>query len=284
MQPYRFFLLFLTVWVIASTHATAQSVAQTVAQREVLCRAADTAAEVRLSACGSLIEGAVYTNLSDYAVTHFNRGMALAQTGALEAAMTDLDTALDYDPYFYQAYIQRGTVLLSRDEPYRAILDFSVAAGLDPLIAEPYANRALALFANKEYAAALKDLETALKFDPTNTAARRSLAWMLSVVPDKTLRDGPRAISLIDGGQQAQTDQVVFAAAQAESGDIDGALQTYQVLAGQDPRAAQRFQTYLMAAGYYQGPIDGKFSPELEAALKQCLQAGCRIGGPMARP
>lgn len=284
MQPYRFFLSFLTVWVIASTQAVAQSAAQSVTQREALCRGTDTPAETRLSACGSLIEGSAYTNLSDYAVTHLNRGKALAQTGALDAAMTDLDTALDYDPYSYPAYIQRGTVLLSRDEPYRAILDFSVAAGLEPLIAEPYANRALALFANKEYAAAIKDLETALKFDPTSVAARRSLAWMLSVVPDTSLRDGPRAIGLIDGGQQAKTDQVVYAAAQAESGDIDGAMQTYQTLAGQDPRAAQRFQNYLTAAGYYQGPVDGQFSPILEAALKQCLQAGCRIGGPMVRP
>ncbi|MDF1747637.1 MAG: tetratricopeptide repeat protein [Alphaproteobacteria bacterium] len=205
------------------------------------------------------------------------------QTGALDAAMTDLDTALDYDPYLYKAYIQRGMVLLFKNDPYRAILDFSVAAGLEPLIAEPYAQRALALFANKEYAAAIKDLETALNYDPTNVSARRSLAWMLSVSPDRSLRDGTRALGLVDQ-QGAQSNQVVYAAVQAESGDIDGAMSTYRTVAGQDPRAGQKFQSYLNAAGYYKGPLDGSFSSLVEEALKQCLLAGCRIGGPIIRP
>ncbi|MDF1747636.1 MAG: hypothetical protein P1V34_02050 [Alphaproteobacteria bacterium] len=57
MRPYPFPLLCLITWLIGSASAVAQSVDE----RETLCRATDTAAEQRLSACGSLIEGAAYT-------------------------------------------------------------------------------------------------------------------------------------------------------------------------------------------------------------------------------
>lgn len=273
----------ISIAILAAALYAAPATAQNTAAEERLCLDDTADAGARARACGRLIDEAAYTDLKDYAKAHMNRALALTADGDHEAALSELDTALDYDPYSYPSYIARGGVLLRLGEPYRAIADFSVAAGLNPLEAEPYAKRGLALFAHKEFASALQDLETALTYDPGHADARRTAAWILAAAPDAALRDGEKALGLltdgaieiVDGG-----DLLVLAAAQAEAGRPDEALETYRRLAEEDPRAVPRFEGYLAAAGYFDGPETGTFDAALTDAIHACLVAGCRIGAP----
>ena len=225
----------------------------------------------RIAACTRLIDEAFLTELADYATAHLNRADAAAAKGAFNDALADLDTALDYDPYFYAAYILRGDTLLRIGERYRAIADFTVAAGLNPLSAEPYAKRGTALYAHKEYAQAIADLETALGYDATNEDARTTLAWILSTAPDPTLRDGLRALDLLSEQDAiSSADRLIQAAALAEAGRVEDAVALYRDLAGD----SDRISDYLRAAGY--DP-----APDFDATLRACLEAGCRIGAPL---
>ncbi|NMM44048.1 tetratricopeptide repeat protein [Rhodospirillaceae bacterium KN72] len=226
--------------------------------------------EDRIAACTRLIDEAFLTELSDYATAHLNRADALAAQGRPTDALGDLDTALDYDPYFYAAYILRGDTLLKIGERYRAISDFTVAAGLNPLSSEPYAKRGIALYAHKEYVQAIADLETALGYDPANEDARTTLAWILSTAPDPALRDGMRALDLLSERTAiSSADQLIQAAALAEAGRTEDALALYRDLAGH----SDRIPDYLRALGYDPGD-------DFDAALRACLDAGCRIGAP----
>lgn len=273
----RRLIMILAILTALSGRATAQDFRE----MEMICSDAGREPAPRISACTSLIDGAAFTDLSDYARTHLNRAAARQSAGELDAALTDLDTTLDYDPYSFEAYMNRGDLLLRLNEPYRAIADFSVAAGLNPLSAAPYARRGLALYAHREYGSAIQDLETALGHDPELREARQTLAWILATAPLPELRDGQRASDLLQD-IEAETDQtgIVEAAVLAESGDLDGALSRYRQIADGNAAATSRFQSYLQSAGYYDGPIDGTFSAALEDALRRCLQNGCRIGAP----
>lgn len=248
-------------------------------QQESLCRDSEAASDARIDACTALINGAVYTDLKDYALTHLNRGEALHESGNAQQALADLETALDYDPYLYPGYMLRGYILLTLREPYRAIADFSVAAGLNPLDAAPYAKRGLALFAHREFGSAIQDLETALGHDPAHTDARRTLAWILSTAPDRDMRDGMRALDLLDQ-VSAPPDLLVLAAAQAEAGRPIDAIVTYRRLTAESPGATSLYQSYLATLGFFSGTADGTYSDELEAAIRRCLDVGCRIGAP----
>ncbi|MEC9266303.1 MAG: hypothetical protein VX464_09615 [Pseudomonadota bacterium] len=275
------FLTILAVLAILTPPASAQDFQE----METVCTDGTRDAETRSRACTTLIDGAAFTDLSDYARTHLNRAEARQAVGDLQGALADLDTTLDYDPYSFQAYMVRGDVLLRLEEPYRAIADFSVAAGLNPLSAMPYARRGLALYAHREYASAIQDLETALSYDADHAEARRTLAWILATAPDAGLRDGTRAADLLgDIDRNDPQTILVEAAVLAESGDIAGALARYKEIAGGSEAATTRFQTYLQSSGYFDGSIDGKFDPTLEAALTKCLEQGCRIGAPRAAP
>lgn len=258
--------------------------AQDIRSMEEVCAGVTAVAKARIDACGWLIDTAAYTDLSDYALAHLRRGRALADLDRRAEAYTDFDTALEYDPYLYAAYIARGDTLLAGGEYYRAIADFSVAAGLEPLSAEPYAKRGIALFAHREYAEAAADLESALNYDDTHAQARKTLAWILAAAPDTSMRDGVRALSLIQASAaKGAPDRMILAAALAEAGATEEAVDLYTAIAQSSETATRRFQRYLNAAGFHDGAEDGVWSPELARALRACLIAGCRVGAPRPR-
>jgi tetratricopeptide (TPR) repeat protein len=251
---------------------------------EEVCTGEAATPEAQVDACGWLIETAAYTALQDYALAHLRRGSALDALGREAEALADFDTALEYDPYLYPAYMARGNALLAGGENFRAIADFSVAAGLEPLSAEPYARRGVALFANREYAAAITNLETALTHDADHTAARKALAWVLASAPDPALRDGARALALIQASATAGApDRMILAAALAETGAKAEAMDLYTSIGRASAPATARFQRYLDAAGFYDGPEDGVWSDVLSDAVRACLAAGCRVGAPRPR-
>lgn len=258
--------------------------AQDLSAAELACSDRNRDATARIEACTTLLDNAAFTDLSDYAVTHRNRAEAFRDAENANAAVDDLNIALDYDPYMYEGYILRGDVLLTLGEAYRAIADFSVAAGINPLSSEPYSKRGLALFAHREYESAMRDLDTALGYDSNNPEARRTLAWILATAPDPSLRDGQKAMALMEGTNSFSApvqERLVLAAALAEFGDPEAAIEVYRGIGETGPGSVERFQKYLTAAGFYTGAQDGIFSPALDSALRACLDAGCRVGAPL---
>lgn len=72
-------------------------------------------------------------NLSAYEIvaTHVNRGILRLRRGLLEAAIADFDEAIRRDPEQAEAYLNKGTALLRRENPTEALRLYTVALERD---------------------------------------------------------------------------------------------------------------------------------------------------------
>jgi tetratricopeptide (TPR) repeat protein len=72
-------------------------------------------------------------NLTQYEVvaTHVNRGILRLRRGLVEAAIADFDEAIRRDPEQAEAYLNKGTALLRRENPGEALQLYTVALERD---------------------------------------------------------------------------------------------------------------------------------------------------------
>lgn len=76
-------------------------------------------------------------------------------------AIAEFTRALEMDPGFAKAYINRGNAYFFKGQHDQAISDFNKALDTDPKFARAYANRAEAYFMKKEYDQAWEDARQA---------------------------------------------------------------------------------------------------------------------------
>lgn len=214
--------------------------------------------------------------VSDTAVSLFVSSYKKFQLRDLEGAKKDLDRAIQLEPQFAQALVQRGLVHAARHEYEQAIKDYSEALRIDPdhngvawysrglvrrelsqvkealddftqalrvdpTYAEAYFARGLARGWVKEYALAIEDFTAAIERDPKNDEAFHYRGVTLA-----RLNDHERAI---DDFTEAIRLNPRFALAYLRRGDAhaarheDGSAQAdYQKALAIDPRLAQELQ------------------------------------------
>jgi tetratricopeptide (TPR) repeat protein len=75
----------------------------------------------------------LHDNLSQYEVvaTHVNRGILKLRRGQIDAAIADFDEAIRRDPEQAEAYLNKGTALLRRENPTEALQLYTVALERD---------------------------------------------------------------------------------------------------------------------------------------------------------
>ena len=106
-----------------------------------------------------------------FAMAYVNRGVAHMDTGDLDAAMRDFNQAIEVDPKLPHPYDDRGLLLIKRGEPEAAIQDFAKAIEIDPRDAGAFSNWAKALVALGRYAEACEKCAKAAEIDPRLAAA-----------------------------------------------------------------------------------------------------------------
>ena len=99
-------------------------------------------------------------NAKGKAVAYTLRGMCYAKQKRIDAAIDDLNRAIDLNPNIPQAYKQRASIWLSRREPQKAYEDSTKAINLKPDFYSVYGLRGLALQQLKQIDLALKDFST----------------------------------------------------------------------------------------------------------------------------
>jgi Tfp pilus assembly protein PilF len=124
-----------------------------------------------------------------------NRGIAFAEKGQYEQAISDFNKALEINPRYNKAYNNRGIVYRLRGQYHQAISDFNKAISTNPLDAEAYNN----------------------------------LAWLLATAKAQGFRNGKKAVELAlnacrlsDWKNAEYLD--TLAAAYARAGDFDNAV------------------------------------------------------------
>jgi tetratricopeptide (TPR) repeat protein len=155
----------------------------------------------------------------------YNLGLAQRNTGDLKGALISYTEALELDPSYYPAYINRGNVYLALNEFKNAMADFNSALefGDIPLA---YKGRGIAHYGLKEYDQSIDDYEKALKLVPsdTNLYCYISLSYLEDHKYQDSIEAAQKSDQTTDQGCNSQVLNEVLARSYYALGNYDQAL------------------------------------------------------------
>jgi len=162
---------------------------------------------------------------------HSNMARALQAKGMLEEATTHFQAAVELETENPLGYLRLGNVLLARGMLEQAVTPLEKAVQLDPEFVNAHLMLGNVLAAQGAFAAAITQFQETLAVDPKNLTATNALAWLLAACPEDDVRDGARAVRLIEPacaatGYQEPVLLSTLAAAYAEVGKFTEAVAT----------------------------------------------------------
>jgi tetratricopeptide (TPR) repeat protein len=170
------------------------------------------------------------------AENHNNLGNALCQTGAFKDGIAEYRRALELRPdpanlYNAETHFNLANVLLRLGQIDEAIANYQQSLQIQPNDAAAHDNLGTALARKGFFAEALGEYRVALKLDPRSATTNGDFAWVLATCPDRTLRNGPKAVQLAEQARDltGNKDPVMLrtlAVAYAETGNFSGAVET----------------------------------------------------------
>jgi tetratricopeptide (TPR) repeat protein len=170
----------------------------------------------------------------DDPAVYIARGAFRRVTGQFEAALNDLNTALEFDPESVDALIERAIVKGLQSEFLAAYDDFSAALALDPQSDRAFFQRANLLGAIQEYAAAIEDLNQALLLAPDEARylIARGDAWRLNGELARAAEDYAAALASDPTAAGAYAGQAYAYLAQS---DDEAAITAFQAAVALEP-------------------------------------------------
>ncbi len=148
-------------------------------------------------------------------------------------ALKDFEKAVELVPDSAEAIAYRGRAYRCLKKPDLAIQDYNRALELDRDCGIAYHYRGLYLLVRRKYQPAIADFKNSVRCTPDNPFAHSTLAWLLATCPDKTLRDGNKAVehgklACKLSGWRTWREIRNLAAAYAEFGDYKAAVAMVQ--------------------------------------------------------
>ena len=113
----------------------------------------------------------------DYALAHYNMGIALNNKGDLEAAIESYKEAIKIKPYYPQAYNNMGNTLKEKGDLDAAISSYTQA--IKPDYADPYNNIGIVLHEKGDLEAAIESYKEAIKIKPDYAQAYNNIGIAL---------------------------------------------------------------------------------------------------------
>jgi tetratricopeptide (TPR) repeat protein len=165
----------------------------------------------------------------DFEEAYYNRGHAYSDKGDYDKAIADFSEAIRLDPEDASIYNIRGDAYSKKGQNGRAIADFDKAIHLNPENASAYDRRGHVYDRKGDYSKAMTDYSEAIRLKPDQAHAYNSLAWLLAVCPDASIRNGEKAVKYAKKACELSewktpADLDTLAAAYAEVGDFDDAV------------------------------------------------------------
>lgn len=157
----------------------------------------------------------------DYSRAHFSLGVLSNGAGNYPVAVEHFGAALKSDPNYVEARVQLAGVLARRGKPGEAVVQYTKALESEPTNSDAAFGRAMAFVRLHRYIDARDALADGMKNHPDQPMFAHALARLLAAAPDDRIRDGRRALTLIDQlikGQQSLELAETTAMALAESG------------------------------------------------------------------
>jgi tetratricopeptide (TPR) repeat protein len=129
---------------------------------------------------------------------HLGFARLLAQLGRDGDAEQQFQIAVELEPDYPLAFDSWGNFYARQGKYDQALEKYQQAVQVDPEFTLAHFHRGVALLEKREFGSAKAALETALGLSPKFTQAKVRLAEILASAPDASLRDGRRALSLVN--------------------------------------------------------------------------------------
>jgi tetratricopeptide (TPR) repeat protein len=135
----------------------------------------------------------------EYARAHYGLGVLLDASGRHQEAIERFSAAVKLEPHYVQARVGLAGALRRSGRVREALAQYEEARRIDASVPDSTFGQAMALVSLERYREA-RDLLAALVTDhPEQPMFGEALARVLAAAPDASVRDGRRALALVDG-------------------------------------------------------------------------------------
>jgi tetratricopeptide (TPR) repeat protein len=132
------------------------------------------------------------------ATAHYNLGVIFLQTNSEPRAIEHFRTAITSDPGLKVAHFQLANLSVKNRHYEDAVRHYSQVIELSPENEFARLMKALSLVRLAKYRDARRDLEDGVASLPDSSDLTLALARLLAACPDKTIRNGSRALQLVE--------------------------------------------------------------------------------------
>jgi tetratricopeptide (TPR) repeat protein len=177
-----------------------------------------------------------------FARAHYSLGLLSESGGRLKEATDHYLAALASEPSYVEARLRLAAIYRATGRIQEALGQYDRAIEIDPRVSEARFGGAMALVALQRYGEARDRLSQGVDDHPDEPAFVNALARVLAAAPDIKVRDGRRAIAVmqkLSGDQQRLDFGEAMAMALAEAGEYSEAV-TWQRAAIGAAAAADR--------------------------------------------
>ena len=161
------------------------------------------------------------------AKAHYSLGLIMASRGQMTPAIDHLTSAVSYNATYLEARLALADMLRAVGRVEASLPHYREAIALNPRAVEPRFGYAMALTRVRRYEDAREALEEALRMQPDRQELSIALARLLAAAPDDKVRDGHRALMIVDDLFKTNKTTALgetMAMALAEVGDFGQAL------------------------------------------------------------
>ncbi len=166
-----------------------------------------------------------------HAQAWYNRALTQWNRGVPAVVVEDLTKAIELVPQYADALFARGMMHNDLGKGELALQDLQLATELSPQRADFHGALGQVLMQQSQPATALEHYRETLTLKPDWHEVANELAWRLATLEDDDLRNGAEAVELAEKvceatGYQQAASLDTLAAAYAEAGDFDRAIET----------------------------------------------------------
>ena len=197
---------------------------------------------------------------------HSNLGVIYAKMGQPDNALEHYHRAIRIEPDAAAAHYNLAALYVEKGELTKAAEHYQLTIRMMPSHPSPYNKLGIILEQQGRFDQALVCYRQAYELNPRDPTVAVKLAWLLATAPEKTLRNGRRAVQLAERaclvpGQEPTARLLdILAAAYAEEGRFREAVPTAEKalreLAGERPALAEeiskRLALYKASKPYHQ--------------------------------
>jgi tetratricopeptide (TPR) repeat protein len=149
--------------------------------------------------------------LPGYAKPLFSLGVLMEERGRDADAIDRFSRAVASDPTMVNARASLADALRRSGKLEAAIAEYTQIMAIDPSASDARFGRAMALVRLRRFAEARTVLEEAVRVHPEQPGLAHALARILAASPDDAVRDGPRALAIMQSLEKATAPGVALA-------------------------------------------------------------------------